>query len=145
MVYPVYKLLFKVGTNGLESAEADMKTIADMETFGISIDGNVQDWTPMTTDGWARHLMTGKKMTISLNGKRNEGDAGNDYVASMAWKDGLECSTKAEIVFPSGAKLAFDAVIDVKSLEGADSTDVAPLEFDLIVDGKPTFTAPTGG
>lgn len=139
-VYPVYKIKFKVGTKGLESTETEMVTIADLETFSLSIDGNVQDWTPMTTEGWARRLMTGKRFSISLKGKRNVGDAGNDYVADVAWKDGLDCSTKAEIEFPNGSKLAFNAVIDVKNVEGADSTAVAPLEFDLLSDGKPEFT-----
>lgn len=140
MVHPVYKLKFKVGTKGLTSEEADMAIVKNMETFEISVDGNVEDWTPMETDGWARNLMTGKSFSISLKGKRDVGDPGNDYVAAAAWKDGLDCSTKAEIEFPDGSKLTFDAVLDVKTIEGADSTNVAPLEFDMLGDGKPVYT-----
>ena len=139
-VYPVYKIKFKVGVKGTKSQAADMKIIKDLETFSLSIDGNVEEWTPMDTDGWVRRLMTGKGFSISLNGKRHVGDDGNDYVADVAWKDGLDCSTKAEIEFPNGSKLAFDAIIDVKNVEGADSTNVAPLEFDLMTDGKPQLT-----
>lgn len=142
-VYPVYKIAFKVGTKGRASAEEDMKIIKDLETFSLSIDGNVEEWTPMDTEGWARRLMTGKSFSISLNGKRHVGDPGNDYVADVAWKDGLDCSTKAAIEFPNGSKMEFDAIIDVKNVEGADSTNVAPLDFDLMSDGKPTFTAAT--
>lgn len=140
MVHPVYKLKFKVGTKGLSSEEGDMAIVKNMETFEISVDGNVEDWTPMETDGWARNLMTGKSFSISLKGKRDVGDPGNDFVAAAAWKDGLDCSTKAEIEFPDGSKLAFDAVLDVKTIEGADSTNVAPLEFDMLGDGKPVYT-----
>ena len=111
-----------------------------MENFGIKIDGKVEDWTPMTTSGWARSLMTGKSFSISLKGKRNVGDPGNDYVATTAWKDGLDCSTKGEIEFPDGSKIEFDCVIDVKNVGGDDSTKVAPLEFELKGDGKPTYT-----
>lgn len=139
-VYPVYKIKFKVGTKGIKSQTGDMKVIKDLETFSLSIDGNVEEWTPMDTDGWVRRLMTGKGFSISLNGKRHVGDEGNDYVADVAWKDGLDCSTKAEIEFPNGSKLNFDAIIDVKNVEGADSTNVAPLEFELMGDGKPEFT-----
>ncbi len=139
-VFPVYNLKFKVGTKGKTSSDADMKEIADLESFGISIDGKVEDWTSMTTAGWSRALMTGKSFSVSLKGKRNVGDAGNDYVANTAWKDGLDCSTKGEIEFPDGAKLAFDCVIDVKNVGGGDSTNVAPLEFDLKGDGKPEYT-----
>ena len=139
-VFPVYNLKFKVGTKGKASTDEDMAVIAEMETFSISIDGTVEEWTPMDTSGWARSLMTGKKFSVSLNGKRNVGDKGNDYVAEMAWKDGLDCSTKGEIEFPDGSKVKFDCVINVKNVGGGDSTNVAPLEFDMQGDGKPVYT-----
>lgn len=143
-VFPVYNIKFKVGTNGKASETGDMAVIADMETFSISIDGTVEEWTPMDTSGWARALMTGKKFSVGLNGKRNVGDEGNDYVAGMAWKDGLDCSTKGEIEFPDGSKLTFNCVINVKNVGGGDATNVAPLEFDMQGDGKPTYTAAPG-
>lgn len=143
-VYPVYKNVFKIGKAGLASTlPADMVVIADIETFSPSIDGTVEEWTPMNTEGWVRALMTGKKLTVSLSGKRNEGDEGNDYVAGLAWKDGLDCSTKAEWTFPSGAKLSFNCVVNVTTPGGGDSTNVDGLEFELICDGKPTFTPAT--
>ena len=143
-VYPVYKNVFKIGTKGLASVlPTDMVVIADIETFSPSIDGTVEEWTPMNTEGWVRALMTGKKLTVSLSGKRNDGDAGNDYVAGLAWKDGLDCSTKAEWTFPSGAKLSFNCVVNVTTPGGGDSTNVDGLEFELICDGKPTFTPAT--
>ena len=138
--FPVYNLIFKIGTKGKASAEEDMVSIAQMETFSLSIDGTVEEWTTMSEAGWSNSLMTGKKFTIGLNGKRCVGDKGNDYVADIAWKDGLDCSTKGEIEFPDGSKLAFNCVINVKNIGGADSTNVAPLEFEMIGDGKPTLT-----
>jgi len=139
-VFPVYNLIFKIGINGLTSSDSDLKQIADMENFGVKIDGKVEDWTPMDTAGWARALMTGKAFSISLKGKRHIGDLGNDYVAAAAWKDGLDCTTRAEITFPDGAKLGFNCVIDVTNVGGDDSTKVAPLEFELKGDGKPNYT-----
>ena len=139
-VFPVYDLKFKIGMNGKSSEDQQMVTIADMESFSPSIDGTVEKWTTMTTAGWARSLMKGKAFSISLKGKRSVGDPGNDYVAGLAWKDGLACSTKAEIEFPDGAKLSFDCVVDVKTPFGGDSTNVSTLEFDLVGDGKPTYT-----
>lgn len=140
-VFPVYNLKFKIGTEGKASVIlTDLATIADMETFSLSVDGNVENWTPFESEGWQRALMTGKGMTIGLNGKRNIGDAGNDYVASTAWKSGLDCSTIGQVEFPDGSKLDFNCVINVTNLLGGDSTNVAPLEFELIVDGKPNYT-----
>lgn len=145
-VFPVYNITFKIGKKGTDSADADMVPIEDMESFGLSIDGNVENWTPMTTAGWQRALMTGKSFSFDMKGKRSVGDPGNDYVASTAWKDGIDCSTKGEVVFPDGSKLAFDCVLNVTNPGGGDSTNVAPLEFTMQGDGKPTYTpasAPT--
>jgi hypothetical protein len=139
-VYPVFDLVFKIGINGRASTTEDMVEIKDMETFSPSVDGNVEEWTPMDTEGWVRRLMTGKGFAISLNGKRHIGDPGNDYIAGMAWKSGLDCSSKAEIVFPDGDKLAFDCIVNVSTPFGGDSTNVSGLEFELQSDGKPTYT-----
>jgi len=139
-VYPVFDLKFKIGTKGASSTETDMKEIKDMETFSPSVDGNVEEWTPMDTEGWVRRLMTGKGFAISLSGKRHVGDPGNDYVAGMAWKSGLDCSSKAEIEFPDGDKLAFDCIVNVSTPFGGDSTNVSGLELELQSNGKPTYT-----
>ena len=124
-VFPVYGMVFEIGTKGRESTEQDMVEIADLESMEITIDGGVENWTPMDTEGWARALMTAKKFNV----------------ASVAWKDGLACSTKAAIKFPDGSKLAYDCVLDVKTIYGGESTTVAPLEFDTVGDGKPVYTA----
>lgn len=139
-VFPVYDIIFKIGKNGTASTAADMVAIADCESFGLSIDGNVETWTPMTTAGWQRALMTGKSFSFDMKGKRNVGDAGNDYIASLAWKDGLNCSTKATVEFPDGSKLEFNCTVNVTNPGGGDSTNVTPLEFTLQGDGKPTYT-----
>lgn len=138
-VYPVFNLIFKIGTKGRASNAGDMAVIKDMETFSPSVDGNVEEWTPMDTEGWIRRIMTGKGFAISLNGKRHVGDPGNDYVAGMAWKSGLECSSVAAIGFPNGDELQYDCIVDVKTPFGGDSTNVSGLEFELQSDGKPTY------
>ena len=143
-VFPVYGMNIKIGTKGTAStAPADLKSIAELETIGIAIDGGVENWTTLDSEGWASALMTSKKLTVSLKGKRKIGDEGNDYVAGLAWKNGIECNSKSEITFPDGAKLSFDCVVDVKNVGGGDSTNVAPLEFDLVGNGKPVYTPAT--
>ena len=142
-VYVVSDIEFKIGTKGRTSEEQDMATIAEVETFGIKIDGKLQDWTSMTSEGWGNNLMTGKSVTFSIKGKRCVGDPGNDYIAATAWKNGLDCNSKVAIVFPSGTKIEFDCVVDVKSIGGDDSTKVAPLECDLKSCGKPKISKVT--
>ena len=141
-VYPVFNNEFKIGTNGTESTSEKMVTIADLETFSVSIDNNIEEWTPMTTEGWIRRLQTGKGFSISLNGKRNIGDAGNDYVASKMFATGRDVETKFEWTMPSGLKVEFDCILNISSA-GGDSTDVDVLEFEVMSNGKPTVTDPS--
>lgn len=139
-VYPVYNLIFKIGVQGRSSESDHMKPVAELESFSLSIDGKVEEWTSMTQSGWTSALMTGKSLSISLKGKRCVGDEGNDYVAGLAWKDGLDCNSKMEVAFPEGSKLSFDCVVNVTNVGGGDSTNVAPLEFEVKAHGKPTFS-----
>lgn len=143
-VYPVFNNEFKIGTKGIESTSQEMVTIADLETFSVSIDNNIEEWTPMTTEGWVRRLQTGKGFSISLNGKRNIGDAGNDYVASKMFATGRDVETKFEWTMPSGLKVEFDCVLNISSA-GGDSTNVDVLEFEVMSNGKPTVTEPSSG
>lgn len=140
-VYPCYKNQFKIDkTGGDGSTASNLATIADMESFSVSVDGNVVEWTPFDTEGWTRRIVTGKAITISISGKRNEGDTGNDYVAGLALKTGSDCNTTLKWEFPSGAVLVMPCVVNVTEWESGESTDAAPLAFDCMSDGKPTFT-----
>ena len=135
-VYPCYENLFKIGLTS-----TDATAIADMETFSVSFDNGVEEWTPFDTEGWTRRLMTGKGVTISVNGKRNIGDTGNDFVAGLMMANGRNAEAYFEWTFPDGSKIAFEnAVINVKSIGAGDSTGVGPLEFDVMSNGKPTYT-----
>ena len=119
-----------------------MVVIKEMESFSISIDGNVEEWSAMEDEGWTKRMTTGKGLTLSLSGKRCIGDPGNDYVAACAWKTGTDCDSKFEWTMPSGAKLTFDCVLSVTEVGGGDSTNVATLAVDIMSHGKPTYTAP---
>ena len=139
--YLTSELTFKVGTKGLASVlPTDMAVIVGMEGLNIAIDGKVVDWYAMDQGGSARAMMTGKKISISMSGKRTIGDAGQDYIAGLAFLNGRDCTTKLEINFPDGDKLTGNVVIDVKKFAGGDSTDPSGLEFEIIFDGKPTYT-----
>ena len=93
----------------------------------------------MDAEGWKRRLMTAKSLSISMGGKRNYGDPGNDYVAGLAFKTGSDCNSIFSVNFPDGGKLVMDCVINVTSL-GGDSTAVDALEWEVLSDGKPTYT-----
>ena len=142
-VYPVYENVFKINTNG--RGEGELTSIAEMETFEVTIDGNTVEWSPLEAAGWMRRMVTGKSLTIKLTGKRHVGDEGNDYLAGLAWSTGADCNSQLEWTMPSGAKLKYDCVVNVINPGGGEGRDVAPLEVELLSDGKPTFTPAAAG
>lgn len=138
-VYPVYENQFQVG-----ASEEELHDIADMVSFSVALDNTVEEWNPFDQKGWIRRLMTAKSITITVSGKRNYGDAGNDYVAGLALKNGRDAEGCLQWTFPDGATLLFEnAVFNVTNWGGGDSTTVIPLEFDVMSNGKPTYTEAT--
>ena len=138
-VYPCYENQFKVDVSN--TSTASFKTLADMETFSVSFDNGVEEWTPFEQEGWVRRLLTGKGITITVNGKRNIGDDGNDFIADMFMKNGRDAEADIQWTFPDGGVLLItDAVINVTNIGAGDSTAVGPLEFEIMSNGKPTYT-----
>lgn len=137
-VQPVYGLQFGVNTSGRTGTATT--TVSDATALSIAIDGKVEEWSPLDSEGWTRRLMTGKSITVTMGGKRNYGDAGNDYIASLAFRNGRDCESVFSIIFPDGGRLSFNCVINVTAL-GGESTAVSELSWTVLSDGKPTYTA----
>lgn len=142
-VYPCYENQFKVDT--ASTGAASFQTIADCESFSVAFDNGVEEWHPFEQEGWVRRLLTAKGVTISVTAKRNLGDAGNDFIAGLAWKNGRDAEADFQWTFPDGTVVLFsDAVINVTNIGAAESTNVAPLEFEVQSNGKPTVTPAAG-
>ena len=138
-VYPCYENQFKVDVSS--TSTASFKTIADMETFSVSFDNGVEEWHPFEQEGWVRRLLTAKGITITVNGKRNVGDDGNDFIAGLFMANGRDAEADIQWTFPDGGVLLMsDAVINVTNIGSGDSTAVGPLEFEIQSNGKPTYT-----
>ncbi len=134
-VFPCYEGMMQIKVDNTYT------DIADLESASISIDNGVEEWNPYGQDGWTRRLMTAKSVTISCTGKRNVGDTGNDAIASYAFKNGRDAEGDFKITFKNGDTIEFtNAIISVTAYEYGDSTNVAPLEFEVQSNGKPTIT-----
>ncbi|MCQ4638450.1 hypothetical protein NE619_17100 [Anaerovorax odorimutans] len=139
-VYPCYENQFQVNS-ATSGATASMVDIADCETFDVSFDNGVEEWNPFDTEGWTRRLLTSKAVTISVTAKRNVGDAGNDFIAGLTFKNGRNAEADFQWTFPDGTTVKFTgAVISVTNVGAGDSTAVAPLEFEVMSNGKPEVT-----
>lgn len=133
--FPVSALDIKINTGSDTKA-----SIADLESASITLETNVETWYSITDDGWQNALATAKAMSMDFSGKRTLGDAGNDFIAGLAFKNGQDVEVDFEITFPNGDKLEFTGVVAVNDFLGGDATNVAPLSFTATCKGKPTYT-----
>ena len=138
-VFPSYKNQFHVG-----HAAESKNDIAECESFSVSIDNGVETWNSFTQEGWQSALQTAKAITISVSAKRSIGDQGNDFVAGKWLANGQDAYAYFDWTFPDGTVVSWDkAVINVTNINGGDSNNVAPLEFDVVSNGKPKVTLPS--
>lgn len=135
-VYPCYENQFKVGPSKEEATSP-----SELDNFSVSFSNGVETWNPFTSEGWQSALQTAKSITISVSGKRDIGNTGNDFVASKMMANGQQAYGYFCWILPDGTQVEWEkAVYDVKNVGGGGSTDVAALEFDVISNGKPTVT-----
>lgn len=137
MVIPVLKNSFKI------KVEDNFVSIANMESFEVSFDGNVETWTPMELNGFQRALKTGLALSLSSDIKREYGDAGNDALWETAFLVGEDCTKEFEWTMVDGTVVTFNAVVSVESIGGS-ATDVEAMSVSFTVDGKPEITEGKG-
>lgn len=134
-VFPVWENAFSINTG------SNFQNIANCEGYSCSFDNGVEEWTSFENEGWASRLMTAKSVTITVTGKRTKGDPGNDFVAGLTFANGRDAEADFKWTFPDGTEVLFeDAVISVTNNGSGDSTNVAPLEFEVMSNGKPKVT-----
>ena len=141
-VFPVNEIKIEIGTK--KTGETwEYVTVADMENCSVSVDTGVETWTPMELEGWQRALATAKSAVISMGGKRNIGDAGNDFIAEALLKNGQDAYSSLKMTLPNGDTFTMDCVISITDFLGGDSTNVAPLAADFTSNGKPEYKKAT--
>lgn len=139
-VFPVNALKIEIGITKTAD-EWTYAEIADMESANITVDTGVEEYNSITDGGWRKALATSKALSMSMSGKRCLGDEGNDYVADKWNKNGQECNSSCKITLPNDDTIVFDCVVQVTSFLGSDATAIAPLEFELLSNGEPIYTA----
>ncbi|MGN0503138.1 MAG: phage tail tube protein [Ruminococcus sp.] len=137
-VFPCYENQFQIGEAGVGTPSTQ---IANCEEFSVSFDNGVEEWNSFESKGWKDRLMTAKSIIISVKGKRTVGDEGNDLVAGLAFKNGRDVEKDFQWTFPDGSTTLFpNSVISVTNVGSGASTNPAPLEFEVMSNGKPVYT-----
>lgn len=138
-VFPCYENQFAVGAPTTE--ETPTTPIANCEEFSVALDNGVEEWHAFENEGWISRLMTAKSIKISVKGKRTIGDIGNDMIAALFYKNGKDAELNFLWNFPDGSTLLLkNAVISVTNNGTGGATNAAPLEFEVMSNGKPVYT-----
>ena len=134
-IFPCYENQFQIKVNG------EYVEVADMVSFSVAFDNGIETFYPYSEEGWVRALQTAKSIKFSVSGKRHLGDIANDYIASLAWLNGRDCEADVIWNIPGGVHVELlNSVFSVTNIGAGDSTNIAPLEFDLQSNGKPKVT-----
>ena len=139
-VNPVNEITFGICITGrpADITTAEYTVVKDAEGLTIAINGQIQEWNAMDQKGYTKRLKTANSISITMGGKRNYGDPGNDYVASRAFKIGQDCNSVLKITFPNGDTLYMPCVINTTSMAG-DAVAIDALQWEALSDGKPTY------
>lgn len=129
-VFPVYENEFTIGG----------KSVANLENFQLTIDNGIEEWTAMENEGWKSRLMTAKSFKIAFKGKRTIGDQGNDMIAGLKFANGQAAEKVLVWNLPDAQVLTCNCVVNVTNDGGGESTNAAPLEFEMLSNGKPEIT-----
>jgi hypothetical protein len=139
-VFPVHANDFEVNVNTNETEQ--WVTVAELEECNVKIDNTTEEWNSFANGGWGSALITGKKSSIELKGKRCIGDAGNDFIAGKLLETGANAYISARVKTPDGKVLTWAqmacAVANAGQSGGA--TNVGALEATLTGHGKPVLT-----
>lgn len=130
-VLPCFKNTFLVG-----ATKETATPISDIETFGVEFTYKEIAWNPHDTNGVTRRIVVLTDVKVTMSGKRNIGDTGNDYVANMAGKTGRDCEGFIGVTMPDGKVIDLtNAVYQTKNIGTGAATDGAPLEAEIYSNG----------
>ena len=141
MIFPVFDNKFEVQIPMREGKPAHYVPVSCLESLSVSFDNGVEEFKPLEEKGWTRRMLTGKAFSITLNGKRDVGNEGNDYINSFSFSTGRDAVAHFRWTMVDDTCVDFDGVVNVTAL-GGDSTNVDALEVEFLSEGKPTVISP---
>lgn len=139
-----FKIELEHAKLGIAKAE-----LVGSKSLAISVDGEKQDWTSLQSGGWGNNLVTGKKITITLDVVTDySNELHKELIEKLVFGDAKNHNGYTfTITFPlvdntntKNATLTFDGSINPSDVIGGEATDVSPLKLEVAVNGKPTYT-----
>ena len=149
------KKVYGSGEGKIEISFDDAQTwlvLDDVETFEMTVDGKVVEWTPHNGGGWGKNYFVGKTLKVALEKKYNPSADGDKEIVTTALTKSAYSHNYVQLRFTlplvdsqksNAAYIDMEASLNVEQLFASGSEDVAPLKCNFLVNGAPTYNVET--
>ncbi|MBC1801122.1 phage tail tube protein [Listeria booriae] len=135
--FAVKQLKISVGDAGGSTPKTP---IGDLETMDISLNANIEQYSTIG-EVFERAVKTGAAMELSLDGKYNDSDPGQNILRETWDKVGAEAEKELEIEYPNGDIFEITGPVGINDYGGGGANDVASFSTSMNSNGAPKFIA----
>ena len=115
------------------------KLCKGIESVSFAPNEQKQQYFFLCGNGFAHNEVTGAAPALTISGRRIEGDAAQDYVASKQFALGTDRNTSVKII-SEGKQIICDATIGDVVTFGGNTLDVNNFSCVIYLNGEPTVT-----
>ena len=117
-----------------------------LDDFKKTLNDVVQSFSFLSDGGWGSSEVFGAQLKAAFNGHRITGDAAQDYIfgVGVMYNFGSARKTNFRITDPNGNMITGGCTLANIDDTGGKATEGAAISFDVLFNGKPTFSAAPG-
>lgn len=142
----IYDVHAFVGTAYAAEAWTYAELAAGIDNVAEALNEVIQQYQFLSGQGFAENDVTGMAPAWTLSGRREPGDAAQDYIMGKKYELGAERKTSLKITWNNGTddkQLVVPATLcNIQEFSGA-TTDDSAISFELRFNAKPTITTVT--
>lgn len=112
--------------------------ISDLETLDVSLNSNVEQYSTLG-EVFERATKTGAAMELSIEGKFNDSDKGQNKLRETWDKVGAEAEKTIVIKYPNGDTFEITGPIGINNYGGGGANDVGSFSASMNSNGTPAF------
>lgn len=120
------------------------KLCKGIESVSFSPNEQNQQYFFLCGNGFAHNEVTGGAPTLTISGRRIEGDVAQDYIAGKQFALGTDRNTSVKII-AEGKQIVCDATIGEVTSFGGSTLDVNSFGCTIYLNGQPTVTTASNG
>ena len=106
---------------------------------------STESFTDYASEGGTTNTVQKDTFGYQFTGYRCYGNAAQDFIESLRFKDGEDVVTNFKHIAPNGAAVVCEVAVTDISMFGGDANAKGDVSFNLLINGVPTFEDPMAG